>query len=460
MKLARLTRNASVIALAAMAASACDEGLTDINENPNSPNRVSADLLFPSAVQSAVGRALGTTLHWDYSATWIQHYAKIQYTNEDRFQLRPAANNAHWTGFYSGPLQDLQFVIAKADSSNQPNLKASALVMRSWTFGVVTDVWGDVPYTDALKGYTSITGGGQEVTSPKYDPQQVVYNGLFADLRAASGMATASGANFGSADLIYQGDMAKWQKFANSLRLRFAMRLSQVDPTKGRAEFAAAMTAPGGVFTSNADNAMLRYSSSRPNNNPLNEMFRTRFDHVISKTLVDTLKSLSDPRLPVYATPNANGNYRGAPNGVISPGVPFDSLSHIGDYFQRPDAPLMLMSYSEALFLQAEAAARGWIAGDAATLYRDAITAQMRFYGVSQAEITAYLAQPRVAYNGLPSIHLQKWISLYGNGVEAWAEWRRTNTPTLVPGPRASNSRRIPVRFPYPSTGQIGRAHV
>jgi hypothetical protein len=232
MKLSRLTRTASFIALAAVAASACDDGLTEINENPNTPSRVPSELLFPTAVQSAVNRALGSTLHYDYAATWIQHYAKIQYTNEDRYQLRSTGNDAHWLGFYAGALQDFQGVIAKADSTGEPNKKAAALVMKSWTMGIVTDVWGDVPYTQANLGLDAI-GGDRSVTSPKYDPQQVVYNGLFAELTAAAKMITPSGSNFGTADLIYGGDMAKWRKFANSLHLRHAMRLSQVDPAKG-----------------------------------------------------------------------------------------------------------------------------------------------------------------------------------------------------------------------------------
>lgn len=453
MKLSRLTRTASFVALAAVAASACDDGLTEINQNPNTPDRVTADLLFPTAVQSSVNRVFGSTLHYDYASTWIQHYAKIQYTNEDRYQLRTTGNDAAWLGFYAGALQDFTGVIAKSDSTGEVNKKASAMVMRSWTYGVVTDVWGDVPYTEANKGLSAIAGE-RASTSPKYDPQQVVYNGIFTELAAASAMITGTGENFGSADLIYGGNMARWRKFANSLRLRHAMRLSQVDPAKGRTEFAAAMAAAGGVFTSNADNAMMQYQSSRPNNHPLNELFRTRFDHVVSRTLVDTLKSLSDPRLQVYAEPNANGNYRGAPNGVVSPGVPFDSLSKIGAYFLRPDAEAVLMSYSEVLFLQAEAAERGWIAGDAAALYRAAITAHMRYYGVSAAAVEAYLAQPRVMYAGLPTLHLQKWISLFGNGVEAWSEQRRTNVPTLKAGPRASNGGRLPVRFPYPTIEQ------
>jgi hypothetical protein len=292
------------------------------------------------------------------------------------------------------------------------------------------------------------------VTSPKYDPQETVYRGILSELRQAGTLASQAGGNFGSADLIYGGDNMRWRKFANSLRLRYAMRMGDRNAEFARTEFAAALAAPGGVFTSNADNAMLRYVASRPNNNPLNELFRTRYDHTVSKTLVDTLQAKRDPRLMVYATPNAAGRYVGAPNGVISPGVPFDSLSAIGAYFMAPDAPSMLMSYSEVLLLQAEAAARGWTNGNAAELYRQAIRASLSHYGVAEAQIATYLASPAAQYNGLRSIHLEKWISLFGNGVEAWSEWRRTNVPVLTPGPRAGNSRRIPARFPYPSIEQ------
>ena len=432
-------------ALAASAA-ACDDGLTDLNQNPNQPTQVSAEYLFTNATEAAVSRAMGAGLHMDLTALWAQHYGEMRYTEEDRFELRDPTLNAHWTGFYAGPLQDFNEVVTQGDTLNRPNVKGMGVVMRSWTFQIVTDLWGDVGYSEALKGRTP-----GSPTTVKYDPQQAIYHGLLAELAAAQALFDPAGYRMGSADLIYRGDPVKWKRFANSLRLRMAMRMSQADANGGRTAFQAALAA--GVFTSNADNAALTYVDNGVDVHPIFASQRAAPTHGVNATIVDTLKSLSDPRLGIYANRNAGGNYRGEVPASQTD-VSLDSISRIGTYFSKADAKSFLMTYAEVLFLQAEAVERGWITGDAAALYRAAITAHMQMLGVPAADIAAYLANPRVAYAGLPSIGLQKWIALYGNGPEAYAEWRRSGYPNLRAGPDALNDGRIPLRLPYPTIEQ------
>jgi hypothetical protein len=200
-----------------------------------------------------------------------------------------------------------------------------------------------------------------------------------------------------------------------------------------------------------------------PYENPYYENYLTRDDNGIAAAIVDTLKSLNDPRLPLYAEPAAHdGEYRGHKNGYddLPEGQSLAWFSRIGNFWRRDGAatPTALITYSEVLFLQAEAAARGWISGDPAALYMEAIRANMNQYddqgvGPTDAEIDAYLAQPEVAYAGLNSIYLQKWISLYMNGSETWSEWRRVGVPYMTPGP-ALMLPRIPIRFSYPSSEQ------
>ena len=423
---------------------ACDDGLTDLNVNPNEPVDVGAEYLFTNAVEASVTRATGASLNLDLVGLWVQHYAETRYTEEDRYELSDSKVQTHWSGFWAGPLQDFTEVVEKGRDAGRPNVEAMGMVMRTWTQQVVTDLWGDVGYGEALQGRTP--GSGNTVS---YDPQQQVYAGLLGELRTAAGMLTPSGVRMGNADLIYQGDPAKWAKFANSLRLRMAMRMSQADAAAARSEFTAALAA--GVFTSNADNAVLWYVDNGVDVHPFHAYYRSAPTHAISATLVDSLARNADPRLPVYAQPNNTGAYRGMANGVIAD-PPLDPISRIGTFFVRANAPSYLMTYAEVLLLQAEAAERGWIPGDAAALYRQAITAHMLQVGVAQSAIDTYLAQPAVAYAGLPSIGVQKWIALYGNGVEAYAEWRRTGYPVLTAGPDALNDGRIPVRLPYPSS--------
>lgn len=432
-------------ALAASAA-ACDDGLTDLNQNPNQPTLVSPEYLFTNATEAAVTRAMGAGLHMDLTALWAQHYGEMRYTEEDRFELRDPTVTGHWNGFYAGPLQDLNEVVLAGDSLGRPNVEGMGIVMRSWTYQVITDLWGDIPYSEALQG--RVPGSP---TTAKYDPQQAVYQGLLSELAAAQAMFDPAGIRMGTADLIYGGDPAKWRRFANSLRLRMAMRMSQADANGGRTAFQAALAA--GVFTANADNAVLTYVDNGVDVHPIFASQRAAPTHGINATIVDSLKALSDPRLGIYATRNAGGNYRGE-LPASQTDVSLDSISRIGTYFSKANAPSYLMTYAEVLFLQAEAAERGWITGDAAALYRAAITAHMQMLGVAPGDISTYLGNPRVAYAGLSSIGMQKWIALYGNGPEAYAEWRRTGYPNLRAGPDALNEGRIPVRLTYPTIEQ------
>lgn len=428
----------------ALTASACDRGLTDLNVNPNEPVAVGAEYLFTNAVEASVSRTMGAFVNLDLTGLWAQHYAETRYSTEDRYVFVASTIQSQWTGYWAGPMQDFNEVVTKGREAGRPNVEAMGIIMRSWNYGIITDLWGDIGYTGALQG--RLPGSGNAV---EYDTQEQVYKGLLTELRTASGMLDPAGLSMGNADLLYQGDAEQWARFANSLRLRLAMRMSQADATTARDEFTAALA--DGVFTSNDDNALVRYVDNGVDVNPIHAYHRSAPTHAVSATLVDTLLQLDDPRLALYANANGDGEYRGMPNGTTDE-PPLNQISHIGDFFARANAPAYVMTYAEVLFLRAEAAERGWIAGDPATLYRQAITAHMQMLGIEQDEIDAYLAQGRVAYGGLPSIALQKWIALYGNGPEAYAEWRRTGYPVLQPGPDAENEGLTPLRLEYPAS--------
>lgn len=426
--------------------SGCGDGLTELNENPNQPVSVGAEFLLPSAIVSGAERLHGSSLNMDMVGLWVQHYAEHRYAIEDRYEIQDVTINGHWSTLYEDPLRDLYEVVRKGEEAGWPNVSAQGMVLESWIFQAVTDLWGDMGYSEALLGRDS-----PEDMSVPYDTQADVYNGLLSSLEAAVGMMDSSGPKISGGDLLYGGDMEKWRLFANSLRLRVAMRLSEVNPSLASSQFTAALS--GGVFTSSADNATLVFVDNGVDVHPIYGYERNRDDHSISATMVDTLKALADPRLPIYARPNAFGEYVGTPNGDMSdPNL--TEVSRIGTWFSSAATPAVIMSYSEVLFLRAEAAERGWISGNAGALYEEAVTAAMSLVGVRQSEIDAYLAQPAVQYQGgqagLCQLWLQKWISLFGNGPEAYAEWRRTGIPELQSGPDAINDGLIPVRLPYP----------
>src|SRR5207302_2559761 len=326
--------------------------------------------------------------------------------------------------------------------------EAVGRIMKSYVFSVMTDAMGDIPYSEAFKGDT--------LQAPKYDSQQAIYTALFADLAKASGQIDPTGIGFTKGDIMYRGDMTKWRKFANSLRLRLAMHLAKVDPATAKSEAQAAVAA--GVFARDSDNAQLMYLATAPNQNPIYNDARGRDDYGMSKTYVDSLLSWKDPRLRVFAQLNkdtivANRTYQGMPNGLNDGGgPPLFYISRYGAYWREtPNAPLELLTYSELLFLEAEAAQRGWISGDPATLYTTAIRASMQQYGISDSAANAYLADTvRVRYNpatGLTQIAYQKWVSLFMQGMEGWTEVRRTRVPHIVPGPNAILPE-IPERLP------------
>ncbi len=433
-------------ALVVWAGAACNKDLTNINRNPNGPVDVPPPSILPSVIHAAVDNLFGTWVGLKNGIIWTQQVAEIQYRDEDKYILRPGSTGLQWS-LYNGPLNDAQTIIDKGVTTKTPNWEAVGRIMKSWMFGILTDQFGDIPYSQALEGSTAPT--------PKYDAQKDVYAGIFADLAKASSEIDANGIGFASGgDLIYNGDMTGWKKFANSLMLRDAIHLSNVDPATAAKEAQAAVA--GGVFQSNADEAELMYLASDPNQNPIYRDHHVggRDDYGMAKTFIDSLTSWNDPRLPVFAQPNVDGNYQGLQSGLNDgEGPPVKFISRIGALWREtPNSPMVLESYAEVLFLQAEAAARGWISGDPASLYTQAITASMQDYGIPDAQTAVYLAQPQVKYNpatGLQQIAYQKWIALFMNGPESWTEVRRTGVPHLVPGPHAIEST-IPKRIPYP----------
>jgi Starch-binding associating with outer membrane len=449
-----------------------NDSITSINNNPNAPTSAPAPAVFTNAVQSAVGNWLGAGYDLRDISLLIQHFAENQYIGNDQYKgVGPGAQNTLFRNVFQNDLEDFQVVVRAGTAAKDASLYAPALILQQWEFGYLTDSWGDVPYSQALAGDSSTA-----VLNPAYDPQQQIYAGMFAKLTAAAtALAATTSSSLGAADPIYQGSNSSWQKFANSLHARDALRIVNVDRATADKELKAAFTAPGGVFQSNADNAQLAWPGDGVFNNPWATNFSSRDDDRMSKTLVDTLNSYRDPRVAIYAMPAAaTGLYAGQPNGLTNatavaysdtasrpgaifyPGpVAYGSGSYGGNGNKQPS---YLMTYAEVAFIQAEAAELG-LGGlnpsQAAAFYNAGITASMNQWGITDgAVISAYLVRPQVVYQGgtagLNQIAVQRWIALYSDGGQAWFEWRRTCTPSLVPGPAAIYSA-VPRRLEYPT---------
>ncbi|HUQ98490.1 MAG TPA: SusD/RagB family nutrient-binding outer membrane lipoprotein [Gemmatimonadaceae bacterium] len=467
------TKLFTAAAALALSLSACNtDKLTNLNVNPNNPADVPTTSLFTAALDSGANHWFGSFPDMRGGSLLTQHLAEVQYPDEDRYTRLTGGSTTTWFDApYTAELEDLQQVVDRGLAAKEPGIYGPGLVMRTWNFGYLTDSWGDIPYSQALKASPS---SDPTTLKPQYDMQKDIYADFFATLDKVSKDIQASNAgSLGRADLIYSGDLLKWQRFANSLRARFAMRLVNVDPATADAQLRAAFSAPGGVFQSNADNAALRWPGDGIYNNPWAVNFASRDDHRISRVLMEILKTNNDPRLPIYAQPApSDGQYRGAPNGVTAAkGAPYIALaSRPGAVFYPGTTtygffggtgnsfPNFLMTYAELAFIQAEAAQRGigGLTGSAASYYNAGVQASMEQWGVTGAAAAAYLAQPGVVYvpgtEGLRRIAQQKWVALYTDGLQAWAEWRRTCVPaTVQPGPDAQADE-VPRRLQYSDT--------
>jgi hypothetical protein len=432
----------------------CKKELVKINANPNATQNPQPDYLLTGVIKSVADTSYwGVDNNMNSSLLFVQHWAKIQYTDPDRYIYTNASFQSLWANAYTKGITNLNQIIKIADTQANPNYKGVALVLRSWVFTLLTDQYGDIPYKQAANIDQYLT--------PVYDAQKDVYFALLDDLTTAQAALNPSGKVI-LGDVIYGNNIAQWKKFANSLRLRIALRISDREPAKAQQVLADIQAEGSGYISSNSDIAQLVYADS-PNQNPISNLFDTRDDYRISKTIVDQLFALNDPRLPIYASPTQDATpqtYVGVPNGLLvgdASALGLTKTSKPGTYFLAPHAPAVIISYAEVLFDRAEAAARGFTTEDAESLYTQAIEASLNQYGVSATAIATYTASAAVKYdasNFRKSIGNQKWIALFGQGLEAFAEWRRLGYPQLQPAVAGALNGQMPVRFIYPGTEQ------
>ncbi len=443
----------ALLGLVAALGAACDSGLTDVNENPNQPEVVPVGSVLASGMWNLIANAAGRGVFGEMTTAfhtylWSQHLTALAYNEKDRYTPREGVNELIWGEMYAGALLDLKRAQELAVGDGNDNLIAVTDILLVYGFLFLTDLFGDIPYEEALNL--------EDYRAPAFTPQSEIYPDLLRRLEvAAETIDSSSRPDWASGDLIYGGDMERWEEFAHSLRLRIAMRTQKTayGPTAAQ-EFSRSWSA--NRFDGNGDAASLAWTGTLPSQNPMYEFVELGGrdgDFRVSQSIVDSLAARNDPRLAVFADAAASdGIMRGLRNGLL----PIDENRGVADYstigaaFLAPDAPSVLMSYAEVLFLGAEAAARGWISGDPEALYRDAITASMEQHGIAPAAIEAYLAQPSVAYTGLDDILTQKWIALYMAGPEAFAEVRRTGIPDLTPAENGVIDE-IPSRMPYPA---------
>ena len=473
----------------AMGLSSCDKDFEEININPNSPETVSSALLLPTVIRSTTNEIAGNA--WGYGNVVMQYTAKIQFTNEDRYNWGP--QGSPYGSFYNA-LRDINNIIEISGAANEQNYVGIAKVMRAHLFSYMTDAYGEIPYSEAIQA----KGG---VNYPKFDSQESIYEGILTELEEANNLL-GSTAERVDGDILFNGNVVRWKKFANSLRLRILMRLSDRKDPSAAMQAIVSNPTQSPIFTGTNEEAALQYLQDVPNQHPLYTTRSGSFDEFrLSEKMEGVLKDLNDPRLFAYAQPTTDSKagvigpvsaYEGVPNGLgdeealkYSPsGDPAKGgsnyLSRVGLLWAclactSQANPLgyqaILISYAEVQFILAEARERGFITvGSAEEYYKKGIQASVDYYRarytlINQPSIASklvledtYFAQPEVAYTGttqekLSKIGTQKWLALFFSGMEAWHDWKRTGFPDIKPGPAAFIST-VPVRFMYPGSVQ------
>jgi hypothetical protein len=324
------------------------------------------------------------------------------------------------------------------------------LVLQAYGYSVLTDIFGNIPFSEAM---TADEGN----FTPAYDSQEAVYTGVLSLLDQAMALLGTGGTIDATSDILYQGDVQNWKRFAASLKFRSLMRVSGKMSVGSELE---SLISSGLLFTDNSQEAKLIYLSSAPSANPLYEsiVFGTRGEYKLNEVMVDLLINNNDPRLPVYVQKNGDGEYRGKPSGIE--GLPsddynYDNVSAIGEFYLRPEAPGYFVSYAELNFLLAEAAQKGLIGGSPQAYYTAGIKASLEFNEIDSAEAAAYLASnvgilATDQTLALQQIGNEKWKAVFTQGIEAWTEQRRTGYPILTPAIEG-NINEIPSRLTYPS---------
>ncbi|WP_339699884.1 SusD/RagB family nutrient-binding outer membrane lipoprotein [Algoriphagus aquimarinus] len=451
-----------LIGMITFGVTSCDLGdFGDTNVNPNQTTKAIPSSLLTNALTDP-DFGIKTTIDATQGQLYSQYLANSQYTSSDNYQTIIF----DYGGYYRTVLMDLEQIIilnsneeTKVEASlygSNENQIAVAQILQSYYFNFITDRWGDIPYSQAL----DIAEG---IRQPAFDAQLDVYAGILATLKSAQASLSSTAPVQG--DVLFDGDMDMWKKFANSIRMKMALRLSEVDPTKGASEFASAIS-DGVIALDNSENIFYANLPEAAFQNAWFARFLTRRDYAVANTLVNRMQTVAnggvlnvsmDPRLPKYADPaDIGGKYVGMPYGLSEAkagAISNSDVSFLNVELRAQGAPNYIFTSAQVLFSMAEAVQLGWISGDVEDLYYQGIEASLDQYDVADG-YAGYITNSWVAFDSSKAreqILIQKWIANFLNGYEAWAEWRRTGYPNLQPGVDALNdSKKIPVRQGYP----------
>ncbi|MEM6699973.1 MAG: SusD/RagB family nutrient-binding outer membrane lipoprotein [Bacteroidota bacterium] len=452
----------------------CTKDFPEINTNPNEPDNIDPRLQFSYVLNRAASeRSDQWRGNLIYCSIWSQQLSGSWET--DRYIT---ANEdwlgAWWNNSYQRLGKDLFDIINKTEEGS--NLHSMATIFKVFFFQRLTDMYGDIPYSQANQGAV--------FPQPQFDRQEDIYKSFIEDLTKAVSNLDQTKEEIGNADILYNGDVGKWKRFGNSLLLRIALRISKVEPELAKS--IAQQAVENGVMMSNDDIAYVSFSGSDvdgPNANGVSEVFQdfgiTGHLFRYSDEFVNFIINNEDPRednlMETYRNDGSidnsvgSGNHLGRPNGIDPGNDDFVFAQPRRDVMVTYNAPAIYMSYAEVEFLRAEAIVLGWIEGDAQQAYENGIFAACKHLSlypnaasIDDDDILDYLEEFDVEYdtrNALEQINTQKWIALLFDGFEAYANQRRSGFPKLTPGlAKGESDGEIPRRLRYPIGEKVNNA--
>jgi hypothetical protein len=457
--------------IAILVFSGCTKNFEELDRPKTTSETIDPNALFTRSIVTGSGISVGVWqwMHQISGSVYAQHFSNIQVgANFTSDNYEPKAWNLVWDWYYArsnfAPMHYNYHVIKLSKEIENPVKEAVARIWNVFLVQQVTDMYGDMPYFNAFK----------EI-KPAFDSQKDIYLHLLEELEV--NVATLKQfkdfgyPSYGQADVLYDGNLNNWIRFANSLYLRLALRASNtpefsasIQPRMQSIDFSETIDAQ-------SVNAQIIPDPTGPTfhvKNPLS--FVSGWHEVrISKTMFDILQNLNDPRLQIYATPNVNGEYAGLENGLPQSQISEQRDSHlkpnycnIGTYFVQDNTPHVLLSYAETCFMKAEAAHRGFISGNAESFYNEGITASFNQFGLADASALNDYLNGNAKFNpskALEQIYTQRWLALYPNGHEAWSLVRRTGYPQMnAPVYTFPGNESMPRRKPFPDAERQSNA--
>ena len=439
----------------------CTGDFDEINTNPNAYSSVPNTNILANILRYSAGQ--WTCLDIEQ---WAGHVAAIQYLNayQDYIPTNNTYGNRWYLAYYAYTQMNAILENTEDNAEGNKNMRNVAKLWQVYMMYLNTTCFGKMPFTEAFQG--------PEILEPVYDSEETIYTSLLATLKEI-GDSWASGFGsdaLGDGDFMYDGDIAKWQKFCNSLRVKMAMQISNVySQSKSIVEEVINNPSRYPMITENDESLMFWWQGTSPYYEPWYDNYRTRDDDGMAQIFIDHLKKMNDPRLAVYAIPaTKDGEYRGAENGALGNFADISVFSRIGAKFRKdPKGFTPFYRANETYFLIAEAALKGWTTPmSAEEAYIKGVELNMEENEVDEADVEAYLNGPGKFDGSLEMLYNEMWVSYFKQGISSWTMYRRTGYPLYIqtakaadgvtqqyPGARAAqwgSHNDVPFRFPYP----------